>query len=90
MSTGRMDTGMPNTYQPSPADDRAVAATGWGHVYEALARGIQECEDIRESVEQRTVNGADINGQVLRSVSRAESALRTAAFVLAASARPRS
>ena len=90
MNAGRMGTGlklsgMPNQYEPNAADDRAVSESGWAPVYESLARGIQECEDIETAL--LTDDGAAINRQVLRATRRAASALRTAAFVLAAQAR---
>jgi hypothetical protein len=87
MSTGHRDTGMPNTYQPNPIDDRKVTGQGNGEAYRALASAIEECETVQSELEARVKAGGQGYGGAIRSTRRAVSALRTAAFVLAARTR---
>jgi hypothetical protein len=75
----KRDTGMPNAYEPNPSDDRDCVAVGSGEVYRLLASAIEACDDVS--------GFPDVPRQTLTATRRAESALRQAAFVLAASAR---
>lgn len=77
-------TGLPNQYEPNPADDRTVSEAGWGPIYLALVTAIEQAQDVEKAL--LTDDGYAVNRQVLRATRRALSALRTAAFVLVLSA----